>query len=151
VQKEGRTANWSPSTMKTFGWDSPNFLAIWRQILDGSCSTAAIMELHTVRGVICILHFLSHGHNAAIVGTLQRLDDVGQDNVRWFPMHRRQLDYDTHIGLRACLEGWPEYSSWVYSAIRSQLACAANVSPIHLTVGFMFWKCYPISRPRSRV
>jgi hypothetical protein len=51
VQKEGRTANWSPrSTTETFGWDSPNFLAIWRQILDGSCSTAAIMELHTVRG-----------------------------------------------------------------------------------------------------
>jgi hypothetical protein len=89
----------------------------------------------------CILYFLSHGHNAAIVGTLQRLDDVGQDNVRWFPIHQRQLDYDTHSGFLACSEGWTEYSSWVYSAIQSQLASAANVSPIHLTVRFMFWKC----------
>ena len=84
--------------------------------------------------VICILHFLSQGNNAAIVGTLQRLANVGQNNVRWFPMHQRQPTI-TRIKSR------PEYSSWVYSAIRSQLACAANVSPIHLTVRFTVWKC----------
>jgi hypothetical protein len=55
---------------ENFGWDSPNFLAIWRQILDSSCSTAAIMELHSP-WVICVLHFLSHGHNAALVGTAE--------------------------------------------------------------------------------
>ena len=50
VQKEVHRKPSPRSTAKIFGWDSPTFRAIWRQILDGSCSTAAIIELHTVRG-----------------------------------------------------------------------------------------------------
>jgi hypothetical protein len=72
--------------------NSPNSHAIQPELLQSSRFIAAIMAypmagVRMARGLICIhkrrscqLHFLSHGHDAAIVETHQRLEDVGHDN-----------------------------------------------------------------------
>jgi hypothetical protein len=61
-------------------------------------SVQSVGEVHS--SVPQMLHFLSHGDAAPIVETLERLDDVDQDNGACIPV--QQLECCRFRGLRAC-------------------------------------------------
>lgn len=136
--------NWSTrSTSKNLGLDSPNFLAIWRQILDGSCSTAAIMDVHIVSSWSAFYTsfltdiLLQSSTHFSVWMTSTRITKGG------FPCISTGLTI-TRSGLKGCYEDCPEYSSGVHSAVRCP--CCECVSDTSNNALHGLKECYPSSQ-----
>jgi hypothetical protein len=87
LERDRRNSS-SSSTSKNFTYDSPNSHSILRKLFYISRYTAAIRSflmagVRRVHGVPhsqlpYVLQFISHGNAAPVVGTLQRLNNVGK-------------------------------------------------------------------------